>query len=428
MKEPTTQEVLERRLARETERVRILEGIIEEKTRELFTEQQRLRSLNTNLNNVLETMLSALIVTDDQQRVERANQMAQRLLGWEMMDLLGLPLSQFLPLEAISSDEMAETGVLQKETFATARDGLKIPVLASVSMIWNEQSNTASLVCVLVDLRQRKELETQLLQTQKLESVGQLAAGIAHEINTPIQFIGDNLKFLEGAFQDLEPTLTTLSGVLATPAALATSPELRSNFAKSDYEYLKSEIPSALTQSLHGLERVAKIIQAMKEFSHPGREAKQAVDVRKLIESTLTISVNEWKYSTEIQTTFADDMPMIPVIPGALNQAMLNLIINSVHAIEDINKKLQRERGKIEVATRLHGKHALIQISDNGGGIPTDIQHRVFEPFFTTKDVGRGTGQGLAIARSIIVDKHGGELDFVSKEGEGTIFTIRLPL
>jgi two-component system, NtrC family, sensor kinase len=280
--------------------------------------------------------------------------------------------------------------------------------------------------------QERNLMEAHLRQAQKLESVGQLAAGIAHEINTPIQYIGDNIRFVLESFAEL-------SGLLAECQKLATAVEVNAATAEmlqavesisrtADLDYLSREIPAAARQSLEGVMHVAKIVRAMKEFSHPGSAEKVPVDLNHAIETTLTVARNEWKYVAETVTDLAPDLPPVPCLPGEFNQVILNLIVNAAHAIGDVVKNVEGAKGTIRIATRLVGSWAEIAISDTGGGIPENIRHRIFEPFFTTKEVGKGTGQGLAIARSTIVKKHGGELLFESTAGKGTTFTIRLPV
>jgi signal transduction histidine kinase len=168
-------------------------------------------------------------------------------------------------------------------------------------------------------------------------------------------------------------------------------------------------------------------VRAMKEFSHPGGGEKTLVDLNHAIESTLTVSRNEWKYIADLKTDFDPDLPQISCYPSELNQAFLNIIVNASHAIIHANAG-KNEKGLITIATQKDGDNIVIRIEDTGGGIPESIQNKIFDPFFTTKDVGKGTGQGLAIARSVIVDKHGGTIEFKSEIGVGTTFNIKLPI
>ena len=268
-------------------------------------------------------------------------------------------------------------------------------------------------------LEQLRESERQLAHKQKLESIGQLAAGIAHEINTPIQYIGDNGKFLEDAFRDLIKLVK-----LSPPGAAQSGPE---TIEESVLDYYRGEVPKAIEQLLEGVDRVASIVRAMKEFSHPGPLERVPVDINRGIESTILVSKHEWKYVADITTDFDRDLPPVPCLAGEFNQVILNLIVNSVHAITDALKD-PSDRGSIHISTRQDGDCVEIRVTDTGCGIPEAIQPKVFDPFFTTKPVGKGTGQGLALAHAVIVKKHRGTIRVESKPGRGATFVIRLPL
>jgi PAS domain S-box-containing protein len=268
-------------------------------------------------------------------------------------------------------------------------------------------------------LEERDRLEDNLRQAQKLEAIGQLAAGIAHEINTPTQYVGDNLRFLKESFGELDSVITQL--------VEAGGGNARKALDSADFDYLKEEIPRALNQSLEGVDRVAKIVRAMKEFSHPARE-KTATDLNRAIQSTITVASNEWKYVAEMEMDLDTELPSVHCSPAEFNQVVLNIVVNAAHAITDVVGDGGKGKGKIRVKTRAEGDWAVVEIADTGKGMPTHIQQRIFDPFFTTKEVGKGTGQGLAIAHNVIVDKHGGTIKVVSAPGQGTTFIIRLPI
>lgn len=281
------------------------------------------------------------------------------------------------------------------------------------------------------DVTERNLLRAQLLQAQKLESVGQLAAGIAHEINTPTQYIGDNVRFMKDAFLDLRSLLAHYERLLllAKSNTLTTESihEIEEAVRSADAGYLLEEIPKAVEQTLEGVTRVSTIVSAMKEFSHPGTKEKIPLDLNHAIDSTITVSRNEWKYVAELETDFDPALPLINCLPGELSQVILNLIVNAAHAIADVVREGGLEKGKITVQTKTLTDWAEILIHDTGAGIPEEIRTRIFDPFFTTKGIGKGTGQGLAIARSVVVDKHGGTIHFETEMGRGTTFIIRLP-
>jgi PAS domain S-box-containing protein len=292
-------------------------------------------------------------------------------------------------------------------------------------------SEHPGLIITGAEVTERRILEEQLRQAQKLEAIGQLAAGIAHEINTPTQYVGDNIRFLKDSWGLLGEFLN-FCGVLRLECSDGPiSREHLQRFAelhqKCDLEYLSKEIPSAIDQALEGVQRVAKIVKGFKEFSHPGSEEKRAININQAIETTITVARHEWKYCAEVVTALDIALPLVPCLVGEFNQVILNLIINAAHAIGNAVEE-SGAKGTITISTRQEGKWARIGVADTGAGIPVEIRSRVFEPFFTTKAVGKGTGQGLALAHSVIVNRHQGQLWFESEIGQGTSFFIRLPL
>jgi PAS domain S-box-containing protein len=302
----------------------------------------------------------------------------------------------------------------------------------TISPIKGEAGEVTGFILLGRDVTEKLTLEMQLAQAQKLESIGQLAAGIAHEINTPIQYVGDNTRFLGDAFKDLLHLQEEYKSLLEAGKTGAMAEDLLHRVEAAtreiDLDYLMEEIPVAIGQSLEGVDRVARIVRAMKDFSHPGAAEKQAVDINKAIESTITVARNEWKYVAEMVTDLDPALPLVPCRPDELNQVFLNIIINAAHAITDVVGREPAAKGTITIKTRRNGDGVEISISDTGGGIPEEIRSRIFDPFFTTKEVGKGTGQGLAICHTVIVDKHGGAIDFEAAPGQGTTFIIRLPV
>ena len=284
---------------------------------------------------------------------------------------------------------------------------------------------------ISIDITTQKKLESELYQAQKLESVGRLAAGVAHEINTPVQFVSDNCYFLrDGVAQlgELVRTYREVIGAIANGQISLEQARERATAAEdaADFAFLSENMPTAVERALEGLERVAIIVRSMKEFSHPNQGAMSSSDINAAIRSTLTVARHEYKYVADIETRLGELPPVICNI-GEFNQTFLNILVNAAHAIESVVAGTEK-RGLITVTTQQEGNLVLISIQDTGGGIPEAIQDSIFDPFFTTKEVGKGTGQGLAIARSVIVDKHHGSLTFESVPGVGTTFLIRLPL
>ncbi|MBZ5578774.1 MAG: PAS domain-containing protein [Acidobacteriia bacterium] len=286
--------------------------------------------------------------------------------------------------------------------------------------VMDDQGQMSRIVGVDFDVSEIKQLQSQLAQAQKLQSVGQLAAGVAHEINTPIQYIGDNGKFLEDAFRDLMKLSDARRGASPLPPG-------EDGFDEGDLEYLRREVPKAATQLLEGVDQVTRIVRAMKEFSHPGPIERTSADINRAIANTILVSKNEWKYVAEVTTDLDPYLPPVSCVVGEFNQVILNLIVNAAHAISDAVGESNR-KGAIHISTRQKESMLEVRVTDTGTGIPESIQSKVFDPFFTTKPVGKGTGQGLAIAHAVIVQKHHGSLTFESGPGRGTTFVIRLPL
>ncbi|MFQ5700046.1 MAG: ATP-binding protein [Myxococcota bacterium] len=303
--------------------------------------------------------------------------------------------------------------------------------IRSRACLIEDEDHGPVVVSASVDFTEKKQLGVQLAQAQKLESVGRLAAGIAHEINTPTQYVGDNLHFLREAFEQLCPVLQRALATLAGLQERRDDPEIQKVIdlaEQADLEYLIGEIPQALTQSVDGIERVSKIVQAMKDFSHPGSAEKVPTDLNAAIVSTVTVARNEWKYVAEVDLELDPELPLVPLLSGEMNQVILNLLVNAAHAISERIGEGSSEKGRIGVRTRTLEDEIEIRISDTGTGVPDEIRSRIFECFFTTKPVGRGTGQGLYIARSVVVEQHGGSITLESELGRGTEFTVRLPL
>jgi len=279
---------------------------------------------------------------------------------------------------------------------------------------------------------EKNTLQKELTQAQKLESIGTLAAGVAHEINTPIQFIANNTGFIKKAVSKLLELINEYRGLLSrcdsgenTNQAIEESQRLEK---KAKFYFFEAEIPRALSQSEEGLERVTNIVKAMKDFSHMGSEEMSLEDINKAIESTITISRNEWKYVAEIKTELDLALPMVKCSIGDIKQVILNLIVNAAHTIKDALENSEDKLGTITIRTYKEDSSVFILVSDTGTGIPEGAQAKVFDHFFTTKEVGKGTGQGLSMAYQTIVEKHKGNLSFETENGKGTTFIIQLPI
>jgi two-component system NtrC family sensor kinase len=274
------------------------------------------------------------------------------------------------------------------------------------------------------EMREREQVEGELRLAQRLEAIGQLAAGVAHEINTPIQYVGDSLHFVDESVTSLIGLVSEMRTAASGDGSLAGRfDELASEV---DLPFLDAELPPALDRMRQGVARVATIVRSMKELAHVGPRELTPVDINRALQNVLEVTANNYRLVASVDIQL-DDLPQVMGFPGDLSQVFLNLIVNAAHAMED-RAKQSGERGMLSVRTRVDGRDVVISIGDTGCGIPETIQGRIFEVFFTTKEVGRGTGQGLPISRKIIVDRHGGALTFDSSVDVGTTFHIRLPI
>jgi PAS domain S-box-containing protein len=385
------------------------------------------------MDKVLRGIKAAIIIIDPEDMiVVSMNDEAVKLFGADKETYLNKPCENLPGLKNLDTHvctEQISGKTSAPEILIENADGTKIPASKTVlDVVWRGKLHH---VVIMFDISEHKKLERQLGVAQKLESIGSLAAGIAHEINTPIQYIGDNALFFMQSFSTILKVMEDTHRFVESSPDEPDFNEIYDNFrrrvAETDLSFIIEEIPAAITQSIEGVERVASIVRAMKKFSHLDREDKQPADINIAIENTITIARNEWKYVAEISTDFDPFLPYVPCYPGDLNQVILNLIINAAHAIEGVVKDTGK-KGEIKITTRNLGNAARITISDTGGGIPENIRHKIFDPFFTTKEIGKGTGQGLAISHEIIVKKHSGKVYFEVENSVGTTFYIEIPL
>ena len=311
---------------------------------------------------------------------------------------------------------------LRSECRLIAADGRTVTVRHEGAVVHDEQGLPLYLQGHIQDISERLQLAEQLRIAQKLEAVGQLAAGVAHEINTPIQYVGDSVRFVQGS----SAALIGLVDAYDTAA----DPELRAGMAfareAADVDYLRERLPTAMDRMVDGIGRVSEIVRAMGMFAHPGIGDRAAVDLNEGLRNTLVVARSQYSHIADIETGFGE-VPDVIGDGGELNQVFLNLIVNAAHAIAEANGD-GVQRGVIHVRTHAAEDHAVVAISDTGTGISAELRQRIFEPFFTTKAVGKGSGQGLALAHAIIAERHGGTITVDSEPGVGTTFTVRLPL
>ena len=399
----------------------------------------RRREMQLVFDAIAENAGDGIAMMDGQGRVQFWNRAAEQIFGWKSDEILGRDLHACVATGQVRAHAHAAVNRWATSGDAPAfgrtlgfaaqrRDGSQVDVELSLSAVPTAEGPRA--LAVVRDVTERRRLEAAAHTSSRLEAVGRLAGGIAHEINTPVQFIGDSLYFL----RDATKTLCALHGEMTahletSPPALREDPwvaQLPARLLETDTAFLVEEAPRAIERALEGVDRVATIVRAMKEFGHPGRPEMAPADLNAMLRNTMVVSRSSWKYVASCELE-AGDLPPVVCHAQELNQVFLNLVVNAADAV--------RERlggaggmGTITLRSRVDGGEAVVEVQDTGAGIPAKLAHRMFQPFFTTKAVGSGTGQGLARAWHIIVDNHHGKIDFSSTEGEGTTFVVRIPV
>lgn len=388
-----------------------------------------------------------LILVDTDGRITLFNRAAENITGWQAEQAINKPLASVLRLlesraSAPAADPLAyllewetkrqRAPLITRPPTLERSDGQKLLLSASVSTVNSREGRLLGHILIFEDATEKINQEAQSALSQKLESIGQLAAGIAHEINTPIQYVGDNLHYLQRAFERMSETLTEEERLIEARQGSQLTAEdaaaLRALRQEKKIKRCLEQVPPAIAEALEGVERVRKIVLAIREFSHPAAKEKAVADINQGILTTITISRNVWKYHAEMETDLDPNLPLVWCRIDEINQVVLNMIVNAAQAIQEVLPKDGGQKGSIRIATRCKDDRVQIVIADSGAGIPEDIRSRIFDPFFTTKGVGRGTGQGLALAHSIIVQKHHGRILVDSQVGKGTTFTIELPI
>jgi PAS domain S-box-containing protein len=400
---------------------------------------QEVQESHDEMEMLLASITAAIIGLDVGQKVTRWNRAAEMLFGMPSDKTLGLPIESlnwkldWKPVGQALNDCRTRRTLVELLNVSYQRpDGMDGFINLTLTPSRSGDNQRLDVILLGTDSTQQHLLEVQLRQSQKLEAVGQLAAGIAHEINTPTQFVGDNTRFVQQSFQAIQETNALYIELLQAAKANSVTPELVERIERAavagDLDYLFQEIPKAISQTLEGVERITRIVRAMKEFSHPGSKEKAAADLNKAIESTVTVASSEWKYVADLKLELDPQLPAVVCFLGDFNQAILNLIVNAAHAIGDVVKQKPDTKGAITVSTRKDGDLVEVRVNDTGSGIPEEVRPRLFEPFFTTKGVGKGTGQGLSVVYGTIVKRHGGTVTFESEVGKGTTFILRLPI
>jgi signal transduction histidine kinase len=409
-------------LAAARARVIELESLLREHEREAAVNEQQMAVIYRYLLGLYEIMPGALVTVTPNGEITRTNRAFHGLLGIPAGSRITRSLERFWPgaMDFLRRCRDARDQRLREEVEWIARDGEHVPLLLSAACQHGDDGELQAVICIGLDMREQRKLELQLRHVQKLESLGQLAAGIAHEINTPMQFVNDNLHFIRDAFTALLPALDVARGSAGEADA---GERIKAAMDAADADFLRERVPRAVERSIEGVARVAGIVEAMKRFSHPRTELAE-VDLNRALADALIVAHNEYRYVADVVTDYGE-LPKVIGNGSDLNQVFLNLLVNAAHAIE---ARGDGSRGTITVRTRADGEQVVVSIGDTGTGIPEAIRHRIFDPFFTTKEVGKGSGQGLAIARAVVVDRHQGQLDFETAPGAGTTFHIRLPI
>jgi PAS domain S-box-containing protein len=390
------------------------------------------------LTAAIDQSAEIVIITDAYGVIEYVNPAFERVTGFSREEALGQNPS------ILSSGEQSEEfyadmwntilrGDVWSGRFVNRRkDGSTYEQESTIAPVREEDGTIVNIVAVARDVTEQLALEAQLRQAQKLESIGELAAGIAHEINTPTQYVDSNLHFLETSFAALmkmtQGCIEVLEQARQSPDASDVVASLNEIMDKDEVEFLAEDVPGALKESLEGVQRVAEIVRSVKQLAHPG-ELKMAMhDMNEIIRNAVTVSTNEWKYASEMHLDLDESLPPVLCLKGEMSQVVLNLIVNAAHAVEERLGSSPDPKGDIFVRTREEGEHIVIEVEDTGAGMPESVVARVFDPFFTTKDVGKGTGQGLAIAHNVVVLVHGGTIDVQTEPGQGSTFCVRIPI
>jgi PAS domain S-box-containing protein len=418
----------------------------------LATERKRmkrhLREKEAIITAISSAAQDAIIMLDHNGAIVFWNTAAENMFGWTGEDARGKNLHTLLaPLRYREAFQNAFARFQQTgggaavgkilELAGIGKNGREFPIEISLSAVclqgkWNAVGIVRDISARKAVEAEREALQRELVQAQKLETIGMIAAGIAHEINTPTQFIGDNLQFLQEAFETVLRLVRIYEQMIdETRLSAAARAELAQKVQEWNVDFLLQEVPQALLQAYEGTQRIAHIVRAMREFSHPDSPEKNNADLNHALRNTVIIAQNEWKLAADVELDLDPGLPFVPCHLGSLNQVFLNLLVNAAQAVAGQAQKT-KQKGLIRIESRRSegtlADWVELRFHDSGEGIPPEHHHKIFQPFFTTKAPGKGTGQGLAISYQVITKKHAGKIWFTSETGQGTTFFIRLPL
>lgn len=384
----------------------------------LKLERNKIYDQQNKLSIAIKHSSETIVITDIKGNIEFVNPAFEKITGYTSQEVLGRNPSVLKSGQHDKNfyENLWKTILAGKPWMGhfinKKKDGTVYEEEASISPVFGDDGNIINFVALKRDVSDMIKIENQLRHAQKMEGIGTLAAGIAHEINTPLQYLNDNMLFIKDSFKTILEAFSKNRDIILG--------------SDKNLEYLLDEIPKAIEDNMNGIQIVRKIVLAMKSFSHPGLKTMQKADINDAILSTITITKNVWKYNAEIVTELAEKLPEVSCHIGDINQVFLNMITNSCDAISE--KQAEGETGLITIKTGSDEDSVFITVHDNGNGIPESIIEKIFQPFFTTKQIGKGTGQGLALSYDIIVNKHKGDIKVESVIGTGTTFTIKLPI
>ena len=431
---------LQRRLNREIASRKEAERLLEVKSRELYDRNQELRSSSLNLlehveliSTIIDAVPHIVLTCNENFVIEMANSASAKLLGYPPERLVGHHMDMFLPSYARHRRELDTESFLVPELAVRKSDGNVIR--GELRGRRTSVKGKTFIVVVISDISARKaadalkeRISRQMHESRRLEAIGTLSSGISHELNTPIQFIGDNIKFIGLSLNKIYESYKRYDELKCMCEAKGLLLEAVAGLNKFnngiELPSLVGEIMTATRETVDGIRQVRNIVLLMKEFTHPGTGSPEPSDINRVVQSAITICRSRHKDVVTLETTFAPDIPQVTCRKGQIQQVLVNMIINAVEAIEEQDVTT----GIIRLETRRAGNTAQIEVSDNGPGVPKELREKIFDPFFTTKQVGKGTGQGLALAKDFIVSQHGGKLRLEHRPGFSTTFVIELPL
>ena len=389
------------------------------------------------LNMLIEAIPNPIFIKNKDGVYIRCNTAFADFIGKKKTEIEGRSMFETAPAELAETYGSQDKHFLESskgrafETKVLHADNTLRDVIVYKATFQGKADNEQSVIGVVVDITERKKMEDQLRRAQKLEAIGQLSAGIAHEINTPTQFIHTNAEFIKEAVDELLDVILRTEELFSSGAVKVEGKEqlieIRALMADC-IENLSEDVQDAISGTMEGVNRISAIVESMRYFSHPGAENKVRIDVNRAIEQAITVSKNEWKYNADVEVRLDPALPPLLGYSGPFNQALLNLIVNAAQAISQASETSPEQKGKITITTGMENGRIRISIKDSGTGIPEDVLPRIFDPFFTTKEVGKGTGQGLALVQSVIVEKHQGDIEVETELNKGTKFLLKIPV